>query len=99
MVSKMADDEPSAAVLVGSEPPTPDLGLCVTRREYDEIETRLASLVKPDFDDVMRVIADVLGQNVADRMHGHVVGFEIVAELPDDRWFRTTDPVADPVVN
>ncbi len=89
----MADDQCKAAVYVGTEPPEPDLGLCVTQQEYDEIEARLASLVKPEFDDVMRVIAAVLGQSVVDRMQGHVVGFEVVADLPDDRWFHNGEPV------
>lgn len=89
----MNDEEGTAAVIIGSRPPQPDIGLFVTQSEYDEIESRVTSLVKPEFDDVMNAIAAVLGQSIVDRMQGHVVGFEIVSELPDDRWFHTTTAV------
>jgi hypothetical protein len=87
------DDERTAAVLMGRTPPEADLGLCVTQQEYDEIEARLSGLEEPSFDDVMQVLTSVLGQHVVDRMQGHVVGIEVVAELPDERWFHRTSPM------
>lgn len=86
------DDERTAAVLMGRHPPEPDLGLCVTQQEYDEIEARLSDLEEPSFDDVMQVLTSVLGQHVVDRMQGHVVGIEVVTELPDERWFSKGMP-------
>lgn len=84
----MSDDaEGTAAIYADCTPPAPNLGLFVTQREYDEIEARLLGLVRPAFDDVMTAIASVLGQQVVERLQGHVVGIEIVADLPDDRWF------------
>lgn len=68
------------------ELPTPTMALKLLASEYDTIYGRLAKIGKPDFQQMMMVIGDVLGTYVVERMQGEVVGFEIVKELPEDRF-------------
>lgn len=70
----------------GSEPPEPTVALKLLPHEYDAIYGRLAKIGAPNYVQVMSVIAEVLGTYVVQRMQGEVVGFEVVKELPEDRF-------------
>ena len=72
----------------GSPPPAPTMALKLLAHEYDAIYGRLAKIGEPSYVQVMAIIADVLGTYVVQRMQGEVVGFEIVEELPTDRFVK-----------
>lgn len=73
---------------IGNEGPPPQatVSLRLLAHEYDTIYGRLAKIGKPDYAQMMQVIGEVLGAYVVERMQGEVVGFEVVEELPDDRF-------------
>jgi hypothetical protein len=70
------------------ELPAPTVSLRLLSEEYDAIYGRLAKIVEPNFQQTMMAIGDVLGSYVVERMQGEVVGFEIVEELPADRFLK-----------
>jgi hypothetical protein len=77
---RMTEDE--------GELPEPTLALRLLPQEYEAIYGRLAKIGKPSFQQMMMIIGDVLGSYVVERMHGEVVGFEVVEELPEDRFTK-----------
>jgi hypothetical protein len=68
------------------ELPQPTLALRLLPSEYETIYGRLTKLDRPSFRQMMLIVGDVLGSYVVERMQGEVVGFEVVQELPEDRF-------------
>lgn len=68
------------------ELPQPTVALRLLPKEYDAIYGRLTKLGHPSFQQMMLVVGEVLGSYVVERMQGEVVGFELVDELPEDRF-------------
>lgn len=72
----------------GDQPPQATVVLRLLPEEYEAIYGRLAKLGRPSFRQMMLIVGEVLGSYVVERMHGEVVGFEVVKELPDDRFLK-----------
>lgn len=70
------------------ELPQPTVSLRLLAREYEAIYGRLTKIGRPSFRQMMLIVGDVLGSYVVERMQGEVVGFEIVEEIPADRFVK-----------
>lgn len=57
-------------------------------QEYEAIYSRLTKIGRPSFQQMMLIVGEVLGSYVVERMQGEVVGFEVVHELPEDRFLK-----------
>lgn len=70
------------------ETPTATMALRLLPEEYEAIYSRLVKLGSPSFQQMLLIVGDVLGSYVVERMDGEVVGFEVVKELPEDRFLK-----------
>jgi hypothetical protein len=70
------------------ELPQPTVALRLLPSEYEIIYGRLTKLGHPSFRQMMLIVGEVLGSYVVERMQGEVVGFEVVKELPEDRFLK-----------
>ena len=68
------------------EVPPATVALRILPEEYEAIYGRLKKLGKPTFQQMLLIVGEVLGSYVVERMQGEVVGFEVVKELPEDRF-------------
>jgi len=66
--------------------PQPTVALRLLPEEYEVIYSRLTKLGRPSFRQMLLIVGEVLGSYVVERMQGEVVGFEVVQELPEDRF-------------
>ncbi len=68
--------------------PQPTVALRLLPGEYEAIYGRLTKIGRPSFQQMMLIVGEVLGSYVVERMQGEVVGFEVVQELPEDRFLK-----------
>lgn len=67
-------------------PPTPTRALRLLADEYARLYELVSKLSdNPPYEALMGAIEAVLGAEVVRQMQGHVVGFQIVEKLPEDR--------------
>jgi len=66
-------------------PPRPSHALNLLSHEYDAIYAQMVKLRAPSFDELMQILASVVGVDTTKTLQGKVFGMRVVEKLPANR--------------